>query len=104
MDKDFLKLIKEAEEEAAGKIEAAKNEAAEIEKNGIRTAESLGADTRAEWIRQKERELSDAQYNIKKKYDNQKTFLTVSLNDTRIKASENVDSAAKLIIERILNG
>ena len=104
MERDFLNLINEAEKEAADKIEAAKAEAAEIEKAGIRTAESIETDGKAEWLARKEKELSEVQYSIKKKYDNKKTYLTVSLNDTKLKASNNIDSAAALIVERIING
>ncbi|MBO4326845.1 MAG: hypothetical protein J5950_06210 [Clostridia bacterium] len=103
MERDFLELIHRAEAEAADKINAAKVKASEIEKSGISEAEELRSGSREEWMKKKERELSEAQYNIKKKFDNKKTFLTVALNEMKLKASGNIDRAAGLIVERILN-
>lgn len=103
MERDFLNLIREAEKEAAEKIEAAKIEAAEIEKSGIAAAEQFESESKAEWKKRKEKEQADTQYVVKKKYDNKKSLLTVSLNDTKLKAQENIDKAATLIVERIIN-
>ena len=93
MENDFLKLIKDAEDAAAEKIEAARKEAVEIEKDGERRAAELARKQQEESLARREEQLSAARYSVKKKYDNKKALLTVELDD----------KAAEIIIERIID-
>ena len=81
MENDFLKLIKDAEDAAAEKIEAARKEAVEIEKDGERRAAELARKQQEEALARREEQLSAARYSVKKKYDNKKALLTVELDE-----------------------
>ena len=103
MEKDFLKLIKDAETAAAEKIDAARKEAASIEKEGERRATELALRQQEEALARREQQLSAAKYSIKKKFDNKKALLTVELDEKRRAAAKRLDQAANVIIERIIN-
>ncbi len=101
MDKTYLEKIKAAEEEAAGLIGEARERARASEQEAAAEAEKILADQMKKSESRRENEFAEAQYKIKKIYDNKKTVLTVGLNDRRLKASGHLDEAAALIIERI---
>ena len=103
MENDFLKLIKDAENAAADKIEAAKKEAAEIEKDGEHRANELARKQQDEALKRREEQLSAAKYSVKKKYDTKKALLTVELDEKRRAAAKRLDQAAEVIVERIIN-
>ena len=104
MERDFLELIKKAEDDASAVIEEAKARAAEIEKEGSKRASEHIENSRRAVQEQRETRLSEEGYRIKKTYDNKKTFLTVSLNDEKLKALDRLDKAAELVVERIIGG
>ena len=104
MNKDFLELINNAEAEAEQKIEAARKEAARIERDAEDEAADILTKARRDAAYFTENRISSVRYDAKKSVDNKKTFLNIQLNDAKLKAAANIDKAADIVVGGIING